>query len=188
MRMKNPGELAIKLQKARKLQGITYQQLAQKTDLSIATIESIFQGKQQNPTLTTLQRICDVLELSIDQLINRKDFLFYKKGNKTIFSHDRVAKDITVDAKLLAKIEDPENLFTIALLEANENMDYKILIPYDLIKIMLVKGSISVNKKKLKPFEMFCVNKKELQKGVVLHITKGSRGTLCFFPGVSIRI
>ena len=186
--MKNPGELAIKLQKARKVKGITYQQLASTTELSIATIESIFQGKQKNPTLTTLQRICDVLELSIDQLINRKDFLIYKKGNKTIFSHDRVAKDIVVDAKLLAKIEDPEKIMTITLLEANNDMDYKILIPYDLVKIMLVKGSLAVNNKKLKPLEMIQITKKELIKGTVLKIKKGTRGILCFYPGVSIRI
>ncbi len=186
--MKNPGELAVKLQKARRLKGITYQQLAQRTDLSIATIESIFQGKQKNPTLTTLQRICDILELSIDALVSRKNFLFFNKGNKMIFSHDRVARDVVVDAKLLAKLEDPEGILTNALIEATKDMDYKLVIPYDSVKIMLVKGSLSVNGKKVPPLEMVQFDKKEILKGVVLKAKKGSRAIFCFIPGVSIRI
>lgn len=186
--MRDPGELAVKLQKARKVKGMTYQQLALSTDLSIATIESIFQGKQKNPTLTTLQRICDILELSIDKLINRKDFLLFKQGNKTIFSHDKHAKDIVVDIKLLAKMEDPDNILTTALLEANNDTKYKLEIPYDSLKILLIKGTLSVNGKKAPLMGMVEIKKKEIKKGVLLSAKKGSRAIFCFIPGVHIRI
>ena len=186
--MKNPGDFAIKLQKARKAKGLTYQQLAAATELSIATIESIFQGKQKNPTLTTLQRVCDILELSIDKLVNRKDFLFFKQGNKIIFSHDRTTKDVIVSAKLLAKMEDPDGILTNAMIEANNDMDYKLQIPFDLLKIMHIKGSVSINGKKIPPLGMVQIPKKDILKGVHIKATKGSRAIFCFIPGVNIRI
>lgn len=186
--MKNQGELSIKLQKKRKEKGVTYQVMAEKTGLSIATIEAVFQGKQKNPTLTTLQKICDVLELSIDNLINRESFIIKKIGNTTVFSHDKFAKDIVVPARLLNKIEDPDGIITIAYLEAAKDFVHTLLKYYKEIKIMVIKGSAYVNGKKLKLFEVHSFNKSEILSGLQLKALKGAKGIFCFLPGIKIKL
>jgi len=187
--MKDPGELALKLQKARKEKGFTYQQFAEKTSLSIATIEAIFQGKQKNPTLTTLQKICDMLDLSIDKLINRENFIVYRRGKETIFYHDKnkTKKDIVVPTTLLDKIEDKEGLITIVYLEANKNFEHQFLPFYDALKIFTTKGTALVNGRKLKPFDTATFDKKTIKKGVKLKAKKGTRGIICMIPGVKVK-
>lgn len=185
--MNEKGELAKKLQKTRKEKGITYQKLAEQTGLSIATVESIFQGKQENPTLTTLQKICDILELSIDKLINREDLSIKGKGDQTVFSHIKHDGDISVPARLIDSIEDPDGLMTIAYLEAAKDFHHTLLPYYTLVKIMLVRGVIKANGKKLKPMEMATFEKSAIKKGLKFETTKGSRGILCLIPGIKIK-
>lgn len=46
--------------------GITNADIAERTGISISTIDKITSGKKQNPTLDTLQAIADVIGCTID--------------------------------------------------------------------------------------------------------------------------
>jgi len=51
---------------------LTQQKLAEKTGLSFNTITKIEQGIGNSPTLTTLIKLTDALDISIDELVGRK--------------------------------------------------------------------------------------------------------------------
>ena len=46
-------------------------QLARATKLSRPTITSILKGKQKNPKIQTLEKIAEVLNCSVDELMNK---------------------------------------------------------------------------------------------------------------------
>jgi len=63
--------LAKKVKEYRKQKGLTQQKLAEKTGLSFNTITKIEQGIGDSPTLKTLVKLADALEVSLDELAGR---------------------------------------------------------------------------------------------------------------------
>jgi transcriptional regulator with XRE-family HTH domain len=57
------------LRKLREAKGLSQEKLARLADVANNTIIKIEAGKNQNPTLDTLKKIANVLEVSIDDLI-----------------------------------------------------------------------------------------------------------------------
>lgn len=53
---------------------MTLVELAQKANLSLDTVKSIYYGRNDNPKLETLIAIADALDVSIDYLIGRKEY------------------------------------------------------------------------------------------------------------------
>ena len=55
----------------RKKKNLTQQKLAEKTGLSFNTITKIEQGIGDSPTLKTLIKLADVLDVGLDELVGR---------------------------------------------------------------------------------------------------------------------
>jgi XRE family transcriptional regulator of biofilm formation len=64
--------LAKRVKEYRRQKGLTQQKLAEKTGLSFNTITKIEQGIGKSPTLDTLNKLADALNVSIDELVGRK--------------------------------------------------------------------------------------------------------------------
>lgn len=65
------AELSVeKLNKFKKEKCLTNKYIAEKTEISLVTIDNIFSGKNKNPTVTYLQKIASVLECAMDDLID----------------------------------------------------------------------------------------------------------------------
>lgn len=64
--------LAKRVKEYRRQKGLTHQKLAEKTGLSFNTITKIEQGIGKSPTLDTLNKLADALNVSIDELVGRK--------------------------------------------------------------------------------------------------------------------
>jgi len=64
--------LAKKVKECRKQKGWTQQKLAEKTGLSFNTITKIEQGIGDSPTLKTLIKLADALNVGLDCLTGRK--------------------------------------------------------------------------------------------------------------------
>lgn len=62
----NIGE---KIKKIRNDQNLTQEELAQKAEISYITLVKIEQGKVENPTMKTLQKIAKALAVSLDELV-----------------------------------------------------------------------------------------------------------------------
>ncbi len=58
------------LKKMRESKGLSQEKLARMSDVANNTIIKIEGGKNQNPTLDTLNKIAKALEISVDDLIN----------------------------------------------------------------------------------------------------------------------
>ena len=56
----------------RKKAGFSQQKLANLADLSITAITNLEQGVAQQPTIQTMIKIADALNISIDELVGRK--------------------------------------------------------------------------------------------------------------------
>ena len=52
---------------------LTNQQIASLTGLPVSNIDKIFSGFNQNPTFLTLQKISNILECTLDDLVNYDD-------------------------------------------------------------------------------------------------------------------
>jgi len=63
--------LSKRVKECRKKKGWTQQKLAEKAGLSFNTITKIEQGIGDSPTLKTLIKLADVLEVTIDELVGR---------------------------------------------------------------------------------------------------------------------
>jgi len=57
------------LRKLREARGLSQEKLARLADVANNTIIKIEAGKNQNPTLDTLKKISEALEVSVDELI-----------------------------------------------------------------------------------------------------------------------
>jgi len=57
------------LRKLRKVKSLSQEKLARLADVANNTIIKIEAGKNQNPTLDTLKKIAEALEVSVDDLI-----------------------------------------------------------------------------------------------------------------------
>ena len=71
--------LAKRLKECRKIKGWTQQKLAEKTSLSFNTITKIEQGIGNSPTLKTLIKLADALDVGLDDLAGRKVQICQKK-------------------------------------------------------------------------------------------------------------
>lgn len=58
------------LRKLREAKGLSQEKLARLADVANNTIIKIEAGKNQNPTLDTLRKISQALDVSVDKLIN----------------------------------------------------------------------------------------------------------------------
>ena len=63
--------LAKRVKECRKKKGWTQQKLAEKTSLSFNTITKIEQGIGNSPTLKTLIKLADALDVGLDELVGR---------------------------------------------------------------------------------------------------------------------
>lgn len=64
--------IAKRLKEYRKQKGWTQQKLAEKTGLSFNTITKIEQGIGDSPTLKTLLKLSEALEIGLDELVGIK--------------------------------------------------------------------------------------------------------------------
>ncbi|HEY4479004.1 MAG TPA: helix-turn-helix transcriptional regulator [Candidatus Paceibacterota bacterium] len=60
------------IRKMREMKGLSQEKLARLADVANNTIVKIEAGKNQNPTLDTLNKIAKALEVTIDDLANNK--------------------------------------------------------------------------------------------------------------------
>ncbi len=63
--------LAQNIRKLRQKKGLSQEKLARLADISTATLVKIEAGIAKEPTITTVTKIADALEISIDELIGR---------------------------------------------------------------------------------------------------------------------
>ncbi len=63
------SNIAKNLRKLRKIKKLSQEKLARLADVSNNTIIKIEAGKNQNPTLDTLEKISEALKVSVDDLI-----------------------------------------------------------------------------------------------------------------------
>ena len=69
LRNRDQGTLGARLSSIRSDRGgMSQKQLAKRAGVSTAIIASIEQGRKQNPTLRTLYRLCNALDISIGEL------------------------------------------------------------------------------------------------------------------------
>lgn len=62
--------IAKNIKKARKKLELTQEQLAVKAVIPYATLSKIESGKVTNPTVTTLKKIADALNIGVDDILN----------------------------------------------------------------------------------------------------------------------
>jgi len=63
--------LAQNIRKLRQKKGLSQEKLARLADISTATLVKIEAGIAKEPTITTVTKIADALEISIDELVGR---------------------------------------------------------------------------------------------------------------------
>lgn len=64
--------LAENIKRIRKKKGLTQEKLARLADISHNTLVKIEMGMAKEPTITTVRKIADALNVSIDELVGRK--------------------------------------------------------------------------------------------------------------------
>jgi transcriptional regulator with XRE-family HTH domain len=64
--------IAESLRRLRKASGLTQQKLAEKAGVSMIVVTKIEQGTTRDPAMSSLIKLADVFEVSIDELIDRK--------------------------------------------------------------------------------------------------------------------
>lgn len=65
--------LAENIRKLRIKKGLAQEKLARLADISTATLVKIESGIDKEPTITTVTKIADVLDISISELMGRKN-------------------------------------------------------------------------------------------------------------------
>jgi len=70
MPSKNPiSKIGKNIKRIRQTKGISQDRLSKRADLALNTIVNIESGKNPNPTIETLKKIADALEVSIEKLL-----------------------------------------------------------------------------------------------------------------------
>jgi len=64
--------LAENIKRIRKKRGFTQEKLARLANISNNTLVKIEMGMAKEPTITTIQKLADALDISIDELVGRK--------------------------------------------------------------------------------------------------------------------
>jgi len=57
------------IKKLRKKHGLSQEQLAQKAEVTYSTLVKIESGSNDNPTIKTVMKIADALDVTIDKLV-----------------------------------------------------------------------------------------------------------------------
>ncbi len=60
------------LKNFRKKRGLSQEQLSKNAEITYTTLTKIESGRNTNPTLKTIVKIADALEISLDKLIGRR--------------------------------------------------------------------------------------------------------------------
>ena len=63
------SEIGKNIKKIRQEKGISQDRLSKRADLALNTIVNIESGESPNPTVETLQKIANALEVSIEELL-----------------------------------------------------------------------------------------------------------------------
>lgn len=65
--------LAQNIRKLRLKKGLSQEKLARLADISNATLVKIEAGVAKEPTITTIRKIADALDVSIDEIVGRRN-------------------------------------------------------------------------------------------------------------------
>lgn len=71
--------IADSLRRLRKAKGLTQQKLAEKAGVSMIVVTKIEQGSTKDPSMSSLVKMADTLEVSLDELIDRKVSKVHRK-------------------------------------------------------------------------------------------------------------
>lgn len=64
--------LSENVKKLRKKKGMSQDKLAKRADVTLTNLVKIESGVNNNPTMKTLKKIADALDVSIDEIVGRK--------------------------------------------------------------------------------------------------------------------
>ncbi|MFC1546443.1 helix-turn-helix domain-containing protein [bacterium] len=64
--------LGDRIKKYRKQLGLSQEKLAMKSEVSYTALIKIEQGKAKQPTIQTIMKLAEALDISIDELVGRK--------------------------------------------------------------------------------------------------------------------
>jgi len=64
--------LSNKIEQLRKEKGYTFAKLSELSGISTGRLSDLASGKRNNPTMDTLIKLADVLDVSLDELVGRK--------------------------------------------------------------------------------------------------------------------
>lgn len=65
--------LADNIKRLRKKKGLTQEKLARMADIANNTLVKIEMGMAREPTITTMHKIADALNVSIDEMVGRRN-------------------------------------------------------------------------------------------------------------------
>ena len=65
--------LADNIKRLRKRKGLTQEKLARMADIANNTLVKIEMGMAKEPTITTIRKIADALDVSIDEIVGRRN-------------------------------------------------------------------------------------------------------------------
>ena len=65
--------LADNIKRLRKRKGLTQEKLARMADIANNTLVKIEMGMAKEPTITTIRKIADALDISIDEIVGRRN-------------------------------------------------------------------------------------------------------------------
>lgn len=93
----------------RKKLGITYQQIADQSNLPLSTVKNFFSAKSKTPAITTAGPICKVMGVSIDEFCGITDKLTMSEEvlsakNDTLRAHKKELEKHLVDNSKTMKI------------------------------------------------------------------------------------
>ena len=64
--------LSNKIEQLRKEKGYTFEKLSELSGISTGRLSDLATGKRNNPTMDTLIKLADALDVSLDELVGRK--------------------------------------------------------------------------------------------------------------------
>ena len=65
--------LSENIKRLRKKKGLTQEKLARMADIANNTLVKIEMGMAKEPTITTMRKIADALDVSIDEIVGRRN-------------------------------------------------------------------------------------------------------------------
>ena len=68
----NGNMLSNKIEELRKEKGYTFAKLSELSGISTGRLSDLSSGKRNNPTMDTLIKLADALDVTLDELVGRK--------------------------------------------------------------------------------------------------------------------